>query len=263
MAARIQLSIDSHVADVMLDRADKHNAIDLAMFDALADTADRIAAEPAVRAVVLHGAGQNFCAGIDLSVLTASDLDFADALQQPLTPSVANRFQRAAYAWRELAVPVICAIEGVAFGGGCQIALGADVRLAAADARFSIMESKWGIIPDMAITATLRNLVAPDKVKELAWTARIIDAAEAAELGLITKVVDDPLQASHDLARECAARSPQAIRGIKSLVNRAWQLSEAEALALEASLQRGIIGGTNQIEAVRANVEKRQPQFRD
>jgi enoyl-CoA hydratase/carnithine racemase len=260
---RAEITIDAHVADVQLNRADKLNAIDLPMFEALGEAADRIASDSSVRAVVLSGAGGNFCAGIDLSVLAGSELDFGAALQSPVAPSAANIFQRAAYAWRELPVPVICAIEGVAFGGGMQIALGADVRYAAADAKLSIMEAKWGIIPDMGISTTLRHLVAPDRVKELSWSARILGSDEAQALGLITAVVDDPIPACRELAISCAEKSPDAIRGIKALVNQAWQLSEKDSLALEARLQSAIIGGENQIEAVNANLGKRRPDFKD
>jgi enoyl-CoA hydratase/carnithine racemase len=260
---RVAISIEKHVATVQLNRAEKMNALDMKMFSALAEAADSLAGDASVRAVVIHGAGGNFCAGIDVSVMGGGELDFGEALSTPLAPSPANFFQRAAYAWRELPVPVICALEGVVFGGGLQVALGADIRIASPDARFSIMESKWGLIPDMALTTTLRGLVAPDKVKELAWTARILDSAEAKELGLVTTVVDDPLAAAQILAAECAARSPDAIRGIKALVNQAWQLSEAESLALEARLQSGIIGGANQTEAIAANLQKRKPAFKD
>lgn len=263
MSDRIQIEIDAHVATVTLNRADKLNALDLKMFAALADAADSIADNKSVRAVVLHGAGGNFCAGIDLSVLGESDFDFGKSLVTPVEPSPANFFQRAAYAWRELPVPVICALEGVVFGGGLQVALGADIRYASPDARFSIMESKWGLIPDMGISTTLRDLVAPDRVKELAWTARVFDSAEAAESGLVTAVVDDPMSASRKLAAECAARSPESIRGVKTLVNQAWRLSDAESLALEARIQGGIIGSDNQVEAVNANLKKRKPDFKD
>jgi enoyl-CoA hydratase/carnithine racemase len=263
LSDRIQIETDAHVAVVTLNRAEKLNAIDMKMFAALGEAADTIAAEPSVRAVVLHGAGGNFCAGIDLSVLGASDGDFGEMLSTPVSPSPANLFQRAAYAWRELPIPVICAIEGVAFGGGLQIALGADIRFAAPDAKLSIMESKWGIIPDMGISTTLRHLVAPDRVKELSWSARVLGSAEALSLGLLTAVVDDPLEASRQLAQECAMKSPDAIRGIKALVNEAWQISDTDALALEARLQAGIIGGENQMEAVSANLNKRKPDFKD
>jgi len=257
------IDTDTHVADVMLNRADKLNAVDLEMFEALGAAADSIALDKSIRAVVLRGAGGNFCAGIDLSIFANSDLDFAEALKTPVSPSAANVFQRAAYAWRELAVPVICAIEGVAFGAGLQIALGADIRYAAPDAKLSIMEAKWGIIPDMGITTTLRHLVAPDVAKELSWSARILDSAEAQSLGLVTAVTDEPVSAARQFAEGCAAKSPDAIRGIKRLINRSWQMSEADALALEARLQGGIIGGENQMEAVNANLAKRKPEFRD
>ena len=263
MSERVQIEIDGHVADVTLNRADKLNALDLKMFAALAEAADSIASNTSVRAVVLHGAGGNFCAGIDLSVLGESDLDFGKTLGTPVDPSPANFFQRAAYAWRELPVPVVCALEGVVFGGGLQVALGADIRYASPDAKFSIMESKWGLIPDMAISTTLRGLVAPDCVKELAWTARVLDSTEAQALGLITAVVDNPLATSRELAAECAARSPDSIRGIKALVNNAWQISDSDSLAMEARLQGGIIGGENQLEAVSANLNKRKPDFKD
>ena len=263
MSERVQIEIDGHVADVTLNRADKLNALDLKMFAALAEAADSIASNTSVRAVVLHGAGGNFCAGIDLSVLGESYLDFGKTLGTPVDPSPANFFQRAAYAWRELPVPVVCALEGVVFGGGLQVALGADIRYASPDAKFSIMESKWGLIPDMAISTTLRGLVAPDCVKELAWTARVLDSTEAQALGLITAVVDNPLATSRELAAECAARSPDSIRGIKALVNNAWQISDSDSLTMEARLQGGIIGGENQLEAVSANLNKRKPDFKD
>lgn len=263
MADRVTISINEHVAEVTLNRADKMNALDLRMFEALAQTADALAADASVRAVVLRGAGGNFCAGIDTSLFGGADMNFGEVLATPLQPSPANLFQRAAYAWRELQVPVVCVLEGIVFGGGLQVALGADIRYAGPDAKLSIMESKWGLIPDLAITTTLRDLVCPDKVKELAWTARVLTSAEASSMGLVTAVVDDPLAASRALANECASRSPDAIRGIKTLVNQAWQLSESEALALEASLQSGIIGGANQTEAVAANLGGRKPEFQD
>jgi enoyl-CoA hydratase/carnithine racemase len=263
MTERVQVRIDAHVADVVLNRPDKMNAVDLDMFKALGAAADRIANEKTVRAVVLRGAGDNFCAGIDLSVLSDSSLDFRAALSTPVDPSAANLFQRAAYAWRELPMPVVCAIHGVAFGAGLQIALGADIRYASPDAKLSIMEAKWGIIPDMGISATLRHLVTPDRAKELSWSARVLDSAEAEKIGLITAVADDPLQTSRDFAAALAAKSPDAIRGIKSLINQAWQVSEADALALEARIQGGIIGAANQREAAMANLGKRAPEFKD
>ncbi len=263
MNNRIDISIDGHVAEVMLNRPEKFNALDLETFDALDEAARSLEGESSVRAVVLHGAGENFCAGIDLSVLQGGITDVGEALLSPVEGSLANRFQRAAYAWRELPMPVICALQGVTFGGGFQIALGADLRYAAPDTRLSIMESKWGLIPDMAISTTLRHIVPPDRVKELAWTARVFDAAEGLQLGVLTSVEDDPLATARRIAQECADKSPDAIRGIKRLVNEAWSRSEKESLALEAQLQLRLLGSANQSEAVRANLEKRKPDFAD
>ncbi len=262
MKDRIRIEIADHVADVLLDRADKMNAIDIRMFEALSEAADSIAANRSVRAVVLHGAGGNFCAGIDLDVLAGGDVDFSRDLA-PQESSPANKFQRAAYAWRELEVPVIAALEGVAFGGGFQIAMGADIRYAGRDLRMSIMETKWGLVPDMAISVTARHILPPDRAKELSWSARVFDAHDALSMGLVTAVCDEPTKAARKLAMQCAARSPQAIRGIKRLVNEGWQRSDADALALEAAIQGRILGSRNQAEAVRANLEKRAPEFED
>ena len=263
MNDRLSISLDNHVAEVMLNRPDKFNALDLETFEALHEAAQSLAREPGLRAVVLHGAGGNFCAGIDVGVFTNPDLNIDEALMAPVEGSCANLFQRAAYGWRELPVPVICALDGVCYGGGLQVALGADLRYATATTRFSIMEIKWGLIPDMALTTTLRHIMPVDKVKELAMSARIFDTAEALELGLVSGVHDDPLAAARQFAGECAARSPQAIRGIKRLVNEGWDLSEADSLALEAKLQSRIMGSANQIEAVTANLQKRAPVFKD
>lgn len=263
MEDRICISIDGHVADVALDRADKMNAVDQRMFEALIEAADDITSNKSVRAVVLHGNGDSFCAGIDISVLGNQQIDFHEALATPLAPSPANVFQRAAYAWRELEVPVIAALHGVAFGAGFQIAMGADIRYAAPGTKLSIMESKWGLVPDMALTATTRHILRPDRAKELAWTARVFSAEVALDMGLVTDIVDDPHAAATAMALECAGRSPEAMRGIKRLVNEGWTASEADSLALEAELQAKIIGSKNQTEAVHANLEKRAPNFED
>lgn len=263
MKDRIDIAIENHVADVMLNRPEKFNALDIETFDALDAAARAVEGDKSVRAVVLHGAGENFCAGIDLSVLQGGIDDLGESLLSPVSGSLANRFQRAAYAWRELPVPVICALQGVTFGGGFQIAMGADLRYAAPDTQMSIMESKWGLIPDMAISTTLRDIMPPDRVKELAWTARVFDAEEGLQLGVLTSIEEDPLAAARRVAQACAARSPDAIRGIKRLVNEAWSRSEKDSLALEAQLQLRLLGSPNQAEAVRANLEKRKPDFVD
>lgn len=264
MSERVTVEIENHVAEVTLNRPEKHNAVDLAMFDALIEAGESLARDASVRAVVLQGAGDHFCAGIDLSVFQDGGLDGIDKTAfQPRDGSPANYFQSTAYVWHELPVPVIAAIKGVTFGAGLQIALGADIRYADPGARFSIMEVKWGIIPDMAITATLRDVMPVDRIKELAFTARIIGASEAEKIKLITSVEEDPIEAARGLAREIAGRSPDAIRAIKSLINSSWHESVEDGLRREARLQIKVLSQANQKEAVAANLENRAPNFRD
>lgn len=263
MTKPVSLAIDNHLALVQLNRPGKHNAVNLEMFDELAAVSERIAANKSVRAVVLSGAGENFCAGIDTSVFSAGDLAALAQRMAPVDPSPANVFQRAAYAWRELPVPVVCALTGVAFGAGLQIAMGADLRYASPTVRMSIMEGKWGLMPDMAISATARGVLRPDIVRELAYTGRVVEATEAFDLGLVTSVVVNPLARATEVATEIAAKSPDAIRAMKRLFVEGWTGSEADSLALEAALQSGLMGGKNQLEAVQANLQKRPPSFSD
>ena len=233
------------------------------MFEEFAAVGDRLSAESSLRAVVLSGAGDNFCAGIDVNIFS-DPVDAIDpASMAPQGGSLANRFQRAAFVWREIPVPVICAIHGVAFGAGAQIALGADLRYAAPDARLSIMEIRWGLIPDLAISVTASGLVREDRLRELAYTGRVVGAAEAREFGLVTAVHDDPLQAARDTARRIAGHSPDAIRAMKKLFNTRHDLDAAQSLELEAGLQSRVIGRPNQLEAVRANTQGREPDFND
>ena len=264
MTERVLVEIDAHVASVTLNRAAKKNAVDMAMFEAIIDAGERLRATPGVRAVVLRGAGGCFCAGIDVTVFAGGGLGaVSDKLDQPRGESPANFFQSAAYIWRELPVPVIAVLDGVAFGAGLQIALGADIRYAAPEVKMSVMEVKWGIVPDMAITMTARRLIAADKLHELTLTGRVFDGAEAEQLGLVTALHDDPLSAAKELAAEVAGRSPDAVRAIKQLFAGAWQDDVSAALRHEAALQKSVIGGPNQLEAVLANMEKRTPHFSD
>lgn len=262
MSDRVEISIRDHVAEVVLNRPEKFNALDVETFSALDAAARSIEADTSVRAVILRGAGENFCAGIDLGVLQGGS-DVVRKLLAPVEGSSANLAQRAAYAWRELPVPVVCALQGIAFGGGFQIAMGADLRYAAPDVQLSIMEVKWGLVPDMAITTTLRHVLAPDRVKEFAFTAKVFDAQEALRLGIVTGVEEDPLAHARYMAATIADRSPDAIRGIKRLVNEGWTSPEREALALEAAVQVPLLGAANQVEAVRANLEKRKAKYVD
>jgi enoyl-CoA hydratase/carnithine racemase len=263
MGSTVSVEVDAHIANVTLNRPDKMNAVSLGMFAELGEIGGRIAADRSVRVVVLHGAGENFCAGIDTAIFSKDSLGIDASAMAPQAPSPANLFQRAAYVWREVPVPVLCAIHGVAFGAGLQIALGADIRYAAPDARFSIMEAKWGLIPDLGISATARGVVPLDRIKELAFSARIVSGSDALRLGLITQLHDDPLAAARRTADGIAAKSPSAVRAIKQLFDSGWNAPVAEALALEASLQMGLLGGEDQREAALANIEKRAPNFSD
>ncbi|MGB5558581.1 MAG: crotonase/enoyl-CoA hydratase family protein [Paracoccaceae bacterium] len=255
---------DSPVATLRLNRPEKMNAITLEMFDALPAAAEQLAAKPGLRAAILTGTGDHFCSGLDTSVFqqfVAQKDEMLRLLMTPLPGQKANWFQHPAAALQALPVPVIAAIRGNCFGGGMQFALAADFRIAAPDARFSIMEAKWGLIPDMGITQSLPKLMRADQAKDLIMTARILDAAEALALGLITWIEDHPEAAAATYAETLCQRSPDALRAAKSLVEQTWTAAEA-GLALEAELQNQIIGHPNQIEAVMANMQKRPPKFR-
>lgn len=272
MADRVTVSVREGVADVRLARPEKLNALDDAMFRALIETGRKLGTEAGVRAVVLSGEGRGFCAGLDFTSFAAmargaeasgEDAEGARGLLSRDPESPANRAQRAAWIWTELPVPVIAAVHGVAFGGGLQIALGADIRFVAPDARLSVMEVKWGLIPDMSGTQSLRHLVRLDVAKELTFTGRVVSGTEAAALGLATHVSDAPRETALELAREIAEKSPSAIRAGKRLLNASLEVDVAEGLRLEERTQLSLIGGPHQIEAVQANLQKRPPRFDD
>jgi enoyl-CoA hydratase/carnithine racemase len=262
MTQRVSVEVSDHVAVVTLTRGDKHNALDLPMFEGIIAAADRLMAEPGVRVVIVHGDGPSFCSGLDVTSIMASG-GGVDALLDPLRGDVPNWFQRAAYDWVRVPVPVLAAVHGNCFGGGLQIALAADIRIAAPDARLSVMEVGWGLIPDMAITRTLPRLVGLDVAKELIYTGRVMTGADARELGLVTRVSDEPFAAARLLAAEIADRSPDAVRAAKQLLDSSWDRPPEETLSLEARLQLDLIGSPNQMEAVAARVAKRPPEFVD
>jgi enoyl-CoA hydratase/carnithine racemase len=259
---RVAVEVADHVAVVTLTRPDKHNALDVAMFEQIIDAADRLAGESGVRAVVLHGAGPSFCSGLDVVSIMAAG-NGLDGLVERVRGEVPNWFQRAAHAWIELPMPVIAALHGNCFGGGLQIALGADIRIAAPDTRLSVMEVKWGLVPDMSITRTLPRLVGIDVAKELTFTGRVFDGAEAARLGVVTRVADDPPAAARTLAAEIAGRSPDAVRAAKRLYDESWTGEAQRTLALEAELQMGLIGSPNQLAAVAAGFASEPAEFVD
>lgn len=247
------------IATVTLNRPEKKNAMSLEMFEALTAAGEALANSEA-RAAILTGAGGAFCAGLDLQAMQgfAAQMDRIRAqLAAPLDGG-ANWFQRPTRVWQELPIPVIAAIEGPCLGAGIQLALAADFRVVAPDARLSIREAKWGLIPDMGITTTLPKLMRADQAKELMMTGRMLTGAEAAGLGLVTRLATNPLVEARTLAGALLGTSPDALAGSKRLVEEAW----GGDLALEAALQAEIIGGANQIEAVMAAMQKRAPNFR-
>jgi enoyl-CoA hydratase/carnithine racemase len=259
---RVTIEITDHVADVRLNRGDKHNGLDTAMFEGLRDAAARLREDRDVWAVVLSGNGPSFCAGLDVQdAVQSGAFSQADQLAERLPGELVNLFQAVAYDWRRVPAPVISAIHGNCFGGGLQIALGADIRIASTDARLSIMEIKWGLIPDMGLAVTLPPLVRQDVAKELTFTGRIVSGLEAFELGLVTRVAEDPLATALNLAAEIAGKSPDATRFGKRLLNEAWHAPDADALLLESKLQKALIGSPNQIATVQANFTKEPPAF--
>ncbi|MDZ4361365.1 MAG: crotonase/enoyl-CoA hydratase family protein [Variovorax sp.] len=258
------------VVELQLARADKMNALDPAMFDALVEAGQALRDDKSVRAVVISGRGKAFCAGLDMASFermgqgAASDVLGAGAGGTDLiarTHGIANAAQQVAMVWRDVPVPVIAAMHGVAFGGGLQVALGADIRLVAADTKLSVMEIKWGLVPDMAGMVLMRELARTDVVRELTFTGRIFSGEEAVRLGLATRVAADPLAEALQMAHEIAAKSPDAIRAGKRLLNASLAHSAAELLIAESVEQQALIGGPNQREAVKANIVRRAPQF--
>ncbi len=269
MEQRVSISVSDGIADVRLVRADKMNALDAAMFEALVAATERLACEKGVRVVVLSGEGRAFCAGLDMERFAAMKESGGNGIAggekrdlSARTHGLANFPQQAVWGWRQLPVPVIAAIHGVAFGGGFQLALGADIRLLAPDARMSIMEIKWGLVPDMAGTPILASLVRDDILRELTYTGRIFSAQEALSYGLATRITDDPRATAFELAREIAGKSPDAIRAAKRMLNN-LSVDPGPALLAESIEQQKLLGSPNQTEAVRANMEKRAPRFVD
>ncbi|MCX5745647.1 MAG: crotonase/enoyl-CoA hydratase family protein [Proteobacteria bacterium] len=244
MSDLVRLDIADGIANVRLHRPDKHNGMSFAMLDAVLAAADRLRGERAIRAIILAGDGPSFCAGLDVKSALGQPARTAANLAQLLLPYT-NKFQRWSLAWREIGVPVIAAVHGSCFGAGLQLALGCDVRFATPDSRWSIMESKWGLVPDMGGVVTLRELVRIDVVKELAMTGRVIAGIEAHALGLVTHLAADPLLEARTLAAEIASRSPDAVAATKFLFQEAYTPDEERITAAERKWQRAIVARAN------------------
>ena len=260
MSERVSTTVTDQIADVRLTRGDKMNAIDPAMFEAIGAAIDDLAGRKDVRCVVLSGEGKAFCAGLDMTSMAAGGSGLSSVArnaQGSILP------QHVTLGWRNLPMPVIAAVHGVAFGGGFQIMTGADIRVAAPGTRFAIRETYWGLVPDMAGFPIWRGLVRDDVLRELVYSAREFDAEEALRHGFVTRIADDPHAAAMELACAIAGRSPHAIRGSKRLCNAAYDMDERALLELETTEQMAVIGKPNMLEAVAANMGKRAANFVD
>ena len=262
MTTRVSVSIEDQIATVTLNRPDKYNALDMPMFEGIAAAAKRLRKNKTVRAIILRGDGKAFCSGLDVRNVTSNPLNFARLLFKP-GRKISNLAQDVGYLWRDVPAPVIAVTHGVCFGGGLQIALGADFRFTTPDCEFSIMESKWGLIPDMSLTVTLRELTTIDVAKELTMTGRRFDGNEARELGLVTRVCPDPLAEAKAFAELLKTRSPDAVAASKILFNRSWSASDKTALGWETRLQKKVIGRYNQRAAVSQNGDGETKPYRD
>ena len=259
MNDRVTTTVTDQIADVRLTRADKMNAIDPAMFEGIGTAIDALQHRTDVRCVVLSGEGKAFCAGLDMASMVAggSGTSAKRNARGAILP------QHVTWGWRNLPMPVIAAVHGVAFGGGFQIMSGADIRIAAPGTRFAIRETYWGLVPDMAGFVIWRGLVRDDVLRELVYTAREFDTDEALHHGFITRIADDPNAAALALARDIAAKSPHAIRGAKRLCNMAHDADPRQMLLAETKEQMAVIGKPNMMEAVAANMGKRAAVFAD
>ena len=265
MSDRVSISINDGIADVKLTRADKRNALDPAMFTAIAEAGELLKTEPGVRVVVLSGDGPSFCAGLDMASMQAigNSGEGAGNAGSMQNGRITHLGQQVCWVWQEVPVPVIAAVHGHALGGGLQVALGADIRIVHPETKLSVREVYWGLVPDMTGTFMLSKLVRPDIARELTYTARIFSGTEGAELGLVTKLSEHPYDDAWAMAQEIASKSPGAVRGAKELFNRLDHDGAAEAFAEERRVIGSQIGTPNQMESVMASFEKRAPVFAD
>jgi enoyl-CoA hydratase/carnithine racemase len=267
---RVRVTVEDGIAHVLLNRPEKKNALDAGMFEGLLAAADRLEADASVRAVVLSGADGSFSSGLDVSSIGQiadgslnAESESVAAAAADRSRDGANRAQQLAWRWQEIPAPVIAAVDGVAFGGGFHIALGADFRIIAPNARIAFVEIRWGLVPDLSGTQALRRLVPLDVAKKLILTGREIDGTEAVALGLGTELSDTPLEAAFALAREIASCSPDAVRAGKKLLNESVRVPLAEGLANEFDASAALMGTPNQMESVVARMQKRAPEFSD
>lgn len=259
MNERVRVEVRDQVAHVTMTRADKFNALDWDMLNGLVDAAKQVAKDRSIRAVILSGEGPAFSSGLDFPSFAKTPARMVRGFLK--YGRQANLFQEAAFCWRELPVPVVAVLHGRCYGGGVQIALGADFRFATPDCELSILEAKWGLVPDMSGTITLRELLPIDQAKLLTMTGRMFDGNEALRLGLVTGVSADPHAAALALVEELKQRSPDSVSATKSLFQETWVASARKALSIESWKQLALLLGPNQKVAMRANFEKKKPAF--
>jgi len=259
MNETLSYTVNDGIATITMNRPDKMNALNFDLFEALAAAGEAVKADNTVRVVVLNGAGRAFCAGLDIEAMTAiSTTDLAVR-----THGDCNLFQQVAWVWREIDVPVIAAVHGTCFGGGLQIMTGADMRYVHPDTKLSIMEMKWGLVPDMAGTQLWKTFVREDIIRDLTYTARIFSGSEAFEYGFATRLSDNPLEEALATAKLIANKNPDAIRAAKRLINDQHHTDPVAGILAESVEQKAIIGSANQMEAVMATMQKRTPSFKD
>lgn len=260
--ARVSVEYQDHIARVTLTRGEKMNALDPAMVQAILAAGQEVAASDA-RVVVLSGEGKSFCAGLD--VASFSDLarmqDPGERIM-PRSHGDANDMQELALIWRRVPVPVIAALHGVVYGGGLQLALGADIRIAAPDTKLAVMEMKWGLVPDMGGMVLMPPLMRSDVLRQMTYTNRPVSASQAEHWGLVTSVEDDPLAEALALAQEIAGKSPTAIRAAKRLIEVAEAAGRADVLMAESAEQSALIGKPDQLEVIGAQMQGRKPEFK-
>ncbi|GAC67616.1 crotonase/enoyl-CoA hydratase family protein [Gordonia soli] len=244
MTDRVRLDVRDGVAQVTLARPDKLNAIDFAMLDALSRLPSDIAGDKEIRAVVLRGDGDAFCTGLDFASVGKEPRRAVTGLAK-LPIQTTNLFQKACWAWRELPVPVLAVLHGHCYGGGLQLALAADFRVATPDCQMSIMEGKFGLIPDMTGSVTLRELIPMDLAKYLTMTAEVFDGSRALEYGLVTDIADDPFAAAETMVAKLVDRSPDSLAATKKLFHETWTASPRSAFWTETVLQARLVTGKN------------------
>jgi enoyl-CoA hydratase/carnithine racemase len=257
----VEWTVVDGIATVRLNRPDKLNALTLDTLAALVDTGRALASDRTLRAVVLAGEGRSFCAGLDFGTVLRDKPGIVRAFA-PRPWRGTNTFQEACWVWRRLPVPVVAAVHGHCFGGGVQIALGADYRFTTPDAQWSVLEVKWGLIPDMSGIQSLSQVVGIDHAKRLTMTGEVVSGSRAVELGLASEVAEDPYAAALALAEQLATRSPDTLAAAKRLFERTWSAGPRRTFARERVEQVRMFLAANTAVARKAAIAKAVPEYR-